>query len=50
VYPRYFALPNVFMLPHIGSSTLETRIAMAQVLVAGLAQFGRSEPAGNRLA
>ncbi|MBK9114451.1 MAG: D-glycerate dehydrogenase [Betaproteobacteria bacterium] len=50
VYPRYFALPNVFMLPHIGSSTLETRIAMAQVLVAGLAQFGRGEPAGNRLA
>lgn len=34
--PRYMDLPNVFMLPHIGSSTVETRVAMADALVAGL--------------
>ena len=34
--PRYLDLPNVFMLPHIGSSTAETRVAMADALVAGL--------------
>src|SRR5580658_6649741 len=34
--PRYFDLPNVFMLPHIGSSTLEARLAMGETLVAGL--------------
>ena len=33
---RYMDLPNVFMLPHIGSSTVETRVAMANALVAGL--------------
>ncbi len=26
--PRYRSLPNVFLLPHLGSATLETRIAM----------------------
>ena len=34
--PRYLNLPNVFMLPHIGSSTVETRVAMAEALIAGL--------------
>lgn len=29
---RYLDLPNVFMLPHIGSSTIETRIRMADAL------------------
>jgi glyoxylate reductase len=33
---RYLNLPNVFMLPHIGSSTVETRVAMAEALIAGL--------------
>jgi lactate dehydrogenase-like 2-hydroxyacid dehydrogenase len=31
--PRYFDLPNVFMLPHIGSSTIETRRRMAAALI-----------------
>jgi lactate dehydrogenase-like 2-hydroxyacid dehydrogenase len=30
---RYFDLPNAFMLPHIGSSTIETRRRMAAALV-----------------
>jgi glyoxylate reductase len=31
--PHYFDLPNVFMLPHIGSSTIETRRRMAAALI-----------------
>ena len=36
VNARYFGLPNVFMLPHIGSSTVETRRAMGRALIDGL--------------
>jgi len=47
---RYFGLPNVFMLPHIGSSTIETRIAMANVLVDGLRLYAQGADAPNRIA
>lgn len=50
VHPGYLRLPNVFMLPHIGSSTIETRIAMARILVEGLQSFGRGIAAANRIA
>lgn len=36
IHPAYRTLPNVFGLPHIGSSTLDTRIAMADILCTGL--------------
>lgn len=39
VDPRYFDLPNVFMLPHIGSSTMEARIRMAEALATGVAAW-----------
>jgi lactate dehydrogenase-like 2-hydroxyacid dehydrogenase len=34
--PRYRALPNVFLLPHIGSATFDTRNAMGLLLLEGL--------------
>ena len=34
--PRYRSLPNAFILPHIGSATEETRLAMGKLLVEGL--------------
>jgi glyoxylate reductase len=44
--PRYLDLPNVFLLPHIGSSTVETRVAMADALISGLqAVFEGRHPA-----
>ncbi len=46
----YLALPNVFMLPHIGSSTIEARVAMAQLLVDGLQAHGEGRTASNRIA
>lgn len=50
IAPAYRALPNVFALPHIGSSTLETRVAMARLLVEGIEASLAGEPAPNRLA
>ena len=47
--PRYRELTNAFIMPHIGSSTVEARKAMGAILVDGLMAFinGRSSP--NRL-
>lgn len=44
---RYLALPNLFMLPHIGSSTLEARLAMAESVIRSIRAFfaGESDPA-----
>jgi lactate dehydrogenase-like 2-hydroxyacid dehydrogenase len=36
---RYFDLPNVFMLPHIGSSTMEARVMMGRKLIAGITEL-----------
>ncbi|HWX33127.1 MAG TPA: D-glycerate dehydrogenase [Steroidobacteraceae bacterium] len=47
---RYFALPNVFMTPHIGSSTLEAREQMAHALVEGVRQILQGVVPDNRVA
>ncbi len=46
----YLTLPNVFMLPHIGSSTIEARVAMGQLLVDGLRDHDEGRVATNRIA
>mgnify|MGYP006144547461 CR=1 FL=1 len=46
---RYMNLPNVFMLPHIGSSTVETRVAMVEALVAGLKYIFAGRTPGNAI-
>lgn len=45
--PRYFERPNVFMLPHIGSSTIEARIAMGDMLVDGLLALSDGQRPSN---
>ena len=50
IFPGYAALPNVFMLPHIGSSTMEARQAMGAIVVQGLTAFGMGQPTPNRIA
>jgi len=45
----YFDLPNVFMVPHIGSSTLEARIGMGQILVDALLGWQLDRPVDNRV-
>ena len=41
--PRYRELENVFMLPHLGSATKNTRIAMGMRAVDNLAAFFKGE-------
>lgn len=48
--PRYASLPNVFILPHIGTSTVEARRRMAAVLADGLVRWIARQDVPNRLA
>ena len=41
--PRYRELDNVFMLPHLGSATKNTRIAMGMRAVDNLEAFFKGE-------
>jgi glyoxylate reductase len=36
IHPAYRTLPNVFGLPHSGSATVETRLAMSRLLCDGI--------------
>lgn len=45
--PRYAAMTNVFLSPHIGSATLETRDAMGFALLDGIDALARGETAPN---
>jgi lactate dehydrogenase-like 2-hydroxyacid dehydrogenase len=47
--PRYFDLPNVFMLPHIGSSTMEARVRMAEALATGVAAWREGHRPPNQV-
>jgi len=47
--PRYLELPNVFALPHIGSSTIEARTSMAEILLDGLDAIDRGERPANQI-
>ncbi len=49
VDPAYFELPNVFMLPHQGSSTIEARLRMGRILIEALSSWQRGEEPANRV-
>jgi lactate dehydrogenase-like 2-hydroxyacid dehydrogenase len=49
VDPRYRVLDNVFLTPHIGSATHETRDAMGWLLIDGLEALHRGEAPSNLL-
>jgi len=49
VAPGYFDLPNVFMLPHIGSSTIEARLRMGRILIEALEAWRRGHAPANRV-
>ena len=46
---RYLSLPNVFLQPHQGSSTLTARLRMGQILLDGIDAVLSGRPASNRL-
>lgn len=49
VPPELIALPNVTLLPHIGSATLETRTAMGMLAAENLIAHFRGEPLPSRV-
>lgn len=48
--PRYLELPNATLLPHIGSSTVETRAAMGAKVVDNLLAIAEGRPPPDRVA
>lgn len=49
VDPAYYDLPGVFMLPHIGSSTLEARLGMGRILIEALQMWSAGREPANRV-
>lgn len=49
LHPRYRTLPNVFLTPHLGSATEETRDAMGLLLVQGIDALANGERPANRI-
>ena len=49
LHPGYLDLENVFMLPHLGSATRETRTAMGTTCLANLAAFFAGRPCPQAL-
>ena len=47
--PRYLSLPNATLLPHIGSSTVETRAAMGAKVMASLEAMAVGEDPPDRV-
>ncbi len=50
VDPALIALENVVLLPHLGSATIETRVAMGERALANLAAFFANAPPRDRVA
>lgn len=49
INPGYLELPNVFLQPHQGSSTIETRMRMGNLLLDSVEQLRAGQPVPNRL-
>jgi lactate dehydrogenase-like 2-hydroxyacid dehydrogenase len=47
IHPEYLTLPNVFVLPHLGSATIDTRTAMGNLAVSNLAEFFKNGKCKN---
>ncbi|HEY4044375.1 MAG TPA: D-glycerate dehydrogenase [Rhodopila sp.] len=45
--PAYLTLDNVFLLPHLGSATTETRDAMGRIVLSGIASLLAGETPSN---
>jgi len=47
IHPDYLNLQNVFVLPHLGSSTIKTRTAMGNLAVSNLEEFFKTGKCKN---
>jgi glyoxylate reductase len=50
VHPRLLDLPNVVLLPHLGSATLEGRTAMGEKVLANIVAFAEGRQLPDRVA
>ncbi len=49
IHPEYLTLPNVYVLPHLGSATKKTRTAMGDLAVNNLDEFFRTGKCKNKV-
>ena len=49
IHPEYLTLPNVFVLPHLGSATKKTRTAMADLAVHNMKDFFQTGKCKNQV-
>ena len=49
IHPDYLTLPNVFVLPHLGSATKKTRTAMADLAVNNIDEFFKTGECKNKV-
>lgn len=49
LHPAFFELPNLFMLPHIGSSTIEARRRMGRTLIEALESWAQGGSPKNQV-
>ena len=47
IHPEYLTLPNVFVLPHLGSATKKTRTAMADLAISNIDEFFKTGKCKN---
>ena len=49
IHPDYLTLPNVFVLPHLGSATKKTRTAMADLAINNIDEFFKTGKCRNKI-
>ena len=49
IHPDYLTLPNVYVLPHLGSATKKTRTAMADLAVSNMNEFFKTGKCINKI-
>ena len=49
IHPEYLSLSNVFVLPHLGSATIKTRTAMADLAVSNIEEFFKIGKCKNKV-
>jgi len=49
IHPDYLNLPNVFVLPHLGSATISTRTAMGNLAISNLEEFFKTGKCRNTI-
>ena len=49
IHSEYLTLPNVFVLPHLGSATEKTRIAMGNLAISNIEEFFKTGRCKNKI-